>query len=218
MVKVLDTTKNEVKQTVTTGGLNRSRTIAATAVLAALAVAINILSPLRIPAPFAPFLFYEIWEVPLVLALLLYGLKSGVSVAIINFLALVALFTGALPTGPFYNLIAVLSMMLGVYISYNVAYSSIIRKLNGVVWLPTLLGAVIRVAVMSVVNWIVLPLPYPVGFNLPLAAVIPIMPLVALFNATQTPISVIPAQILAKAVSLRTRSPPWMSKFIKSKN
>lgn len=96
-----------------------SKAIAAIIVFSALALVLN-LSPAKIPAPYAPFLIYQIWEIPIVAAFLLYGPKVGVAVSIVNTLALLAIFQGALPTGPLYNLAAVLSMLFGVYIVHKV--------------------------------------------------------------------------------------------------
>ena len=49
-----------------------TKTVATIAVFSALAIALN-LSPFKIPAPFAPFLIYQIWEIPIVAAFLLFG-------------------------------------------------------------------------------------------------------------------------------------------------
>ena len=97
-----------------------SKSIAAIIVFTALALVLN-LSPIKIPAPYAPFLIYQIWEIPIVAAFLLYGAKVGIPVAIINTLALLIMFPGELPTGPFYNLAALLSMLIGVYIVQRAA-------------------------------------------------------------------------------------------------
>jgi hypothetical protein len=97
-----------------------SRAIAATIIFSALALVLN-LSPIKIPAPYAPFLIYQIWEIPIVAAFLLYGPKVGVAVSFVNTLALLAIFQGALPTGPLYNLAAVLSTLFGLYIIHKAA-------------------------------------------------------------------------------------------------
>jgi len=96
------------------------KTIALIIVFTALTLVLN-LSPIKIPAPYATFLIYQIWEIPIVAAFLLYGPKVGIPVAIINTLALLIIFPGELPTGPFYNLAAILSMLIGIYIVQRVA-------------------------------------------------------------------------------------------------
>ena len=87
-----------------------SKTLAIIAVFAALAIVLGI-SPLKFPAPYAPFLKYQLWEIAIVIALLLYGIRVGGSISFINALVLLVVFPGDLPTGPLYNLIAVLSML-----------------------------------------------------------------------------------------------------------
>jgi riboflavin transporter FmnP len=225
-----------------------SKSIAAIIVFTALTLVLN-LSPIKIPAPYAPFLIYQVWEIPIVAAFVLYGPKVGVPVAIINTLALLIIFPGELPTGPFYNLAAILSMLVGIYIVQKVAFAfrsqnneyvtevtvymvlamlsmigafaqSIWWLFPGIVFSLLLLGVIrenwgkkaaitrtippnlsgrseallvttcavagtlTRVAAMILVNGVFLPFPPPVGFAFPREAVIAIIPLVGLFNAT----------------------------------
>ena len=241
-----------------------SRTIAAIIVFTALALVLN-LSPIKIPAPYAPFLIYQIWEIPIVAAFLLFGSKVGVPVAIINTLALLVYFPGALPTGPLYNLAAVLSTLLGIYIAQKavvafrsrsseyttealayviLAMISIVAAFIQNVWwlLPgiifillsltviietwskkavnaprvqsnlsgqseallmtasTMAGVFARVVVMSVVNFVFLPFPPPVGYSYPREVVIAILPLVGLFNATLALYTIPIGHAIAKVV------------------
>jgi riboflavin transporter FmnP len=76
-----------------------SKKISILIVFAALTVFLNI-SPIKIPAPYAPFLIYQLWEIPIVTVSLLYGFQMGISVSIINTLILLLIYPGALPTGP----------------------------------------------------------------------------------------------------------------------
>ncbi len=178
-----------------------SKRIAAIVVFAALTIALN-LSPIRIPAPYAPFLIYQIWEIPIVTAFLLYGSAVGVAVAVVNTLFLLVMFPGGLPTGPFYNLAAILSMLLGIYIIERVlSEGSNRRKVTIAVTASTLLGVVLRVAVMSFVNWVFLRYPPPIGYSLPSEALIAMLPIIGFFNATIALYTVPLGYILAKAVS-----------------
>src|SRR3989337_4238671 len=98
-----------------------TKTITTTIVFAAVTVALNpAISGIAVPAPYAPFLLYQIWEIPIVAAFVLISRKSGVAIAILNAAVLFALFPGFLPMGPFYNLIAVLSMLSGIYIVHRI--------------------------------------------------------------------------------------------------
>ncbi|MBS7628774.1 hypothetical protein KEJ23_02185, partial [Candidatus Bathyarchaeota archaeon] len=61
----------------------KSKTVTTIAIFTALSVAL-VLSPAKVPAPYAPFLKYQIWEIPIVAAFLLYGPSVGVTVSCMN--------------------------------------------------------------------------------------------------------------------------------------
>ena len=88
-----------------------SKIIAAIAVFSALSIAL-VFSPAKFPAPYAPFLKYQIWEIPIVAAFLLYGPLVGIVVSILNTIILLIVYPGDLPVGPLYNLAAILSMLV----------------------------------------------------------------------------------------------------------
>jgi riboflavin transporter FmnP len=181
-----------------------TKTLAAVAIFSALTVALN-MSPIKIPAPFAPFLYYQVWEIPIVTAFLLYGPKAGVAISIINTTALLALFPGALPTGPLYNLAAVLSMLLGIY----VVHRSLPRRINRKAYLTassTLLGSLLRVGVMTIINWVCLRYPPPIGFSMPQEAITAMIPLIAFFNFTLALYTVPAGYVLANVVSAGART------------
>jgi len=193
----------------TLGNTLDTKKLAVAAVFSALTVALN-LSPLKFPAPFLPFLYYQVWEIPIVVALLLFGPATAVLVSIVNTVALIALFPGALPTGPVYNLAAVLSMLAGVYggqwLTKKVGKN---QKEAFLVIAVTLLGVALRVAAMSVVNWEFIKYPPPVGFSMPEETVAAIMPLVAFFNGSLAAYTVPAGYFLAKAISRGIRTPLW---------
>ncbi len=182
----------------------RSSLIASTALFTALTLALN-LSPIKIPFPLAPFLYYQIWEIPIVAALILYGLKVGVIITFINTAALLVLFPGALPTGPFYNMVAVLSMLLGISAALRVKHSHQLRSILTPL-LSTLLGAVSRVAAMTIMNYALLRYPPPIGFSIPEAAITPLLPLIGTFNTTLALYTVPIGYIVAKAVAVKIKA------------
>ncbi|MEM0111584.1 MAG: hypothetical protein QXK90_02330, partial [Candidatus Parvarchaeota archaeon] len=63
-----------------------ARTIGFIVTFTALTIILN-LSPIKIPAPYAPYLIYQVWEVPIVAAFLLYGFSISLIVALTNTLA-----------------------------------------------------------------------------------------------------------------------------------
>jgi riboflavin transporter FmnP len=160
-----------------------TKTLAAIVVFAALAIALN-LSPIKIPAPYAPYLIYQTWEIPIVTAFLLFGAAVGVLIAVVNTLALFAFFPGALPTGPMYNLAAVLSMLLGIGLTSIVLKKRFATHETVVAALYTTSGVIFRTAFMDLVNYSLLRFPPPVGYGFDEAAVLASLPLVTIFNLT----------------------------------
>jgi riboflavin transporter FmnP len=178
-----------------------SKTIAVIAVFTALTVAL-VLSPAKIPAPYAPFLKYQIWEIPIVAAFILYDPSVGVSISVMNTIVLLGVYPGDLPTGPLYNLAAVLSMLLGIYVMHKlIAAHSTGRQEMVLVISSTALGTILRVGIMSIVNLVFLQYPYPVGFEMPMEAIVAMLPLIGLFNGTLALYTIPVGYFLAKAVS-----------------
>lgn len=183
----------------------RNRNITAIAIFAALAIVLH-LSPAKIPAPYAPFLIYELWEIPIIIAFYLYGVKVSLAVAGINFMSLLVIFPGSLQAGPIYNLIAIASMIFGILLVYQITRSGSRFKNN--VWLfglTIIFGSVARVLIMTVVNATLLPFPPPFGFNMPFEAVFSIIHLLALFNASVAIYSIVIARILIRVIQNSTR-------------
>jgi riboflavin transporter FmnP len=160
-----------------------TKTLAAVVIFAALATVLD-LSPLKISFPPLPFLYYQIWEIPIVVAFLIYGATALILVTTVNTIVLLVFFPGGLPLGPVYNAAAILSMILGmgivkIFITRHSPKHDVL-----IVALYTTLGVCFRTAFMSFVNYSVLGLPSPFGYSLPYATVIGYLPLIAVFNAT----------------------------------
>jgi len=166
-----------------------TKAIAVTIVFAALTVALNpVFTGIGVPAPYMPFLIYQMWEIPIVAAFLLISPKSGVAISILNAAVLLALFPGALLLGPFYNLIAIISMLSGIYMAHRILREKMkkvtVQLETKLVTLSTVIGITFRVGIMSIVNYVVLRYPPPIGYSTPEAAIIATLPLIGLFNAT----------------------------------
>jgi riboflavin transporter FmnP len=169
-----------------------TKTLALIIVFVALAAALNIVGP-KIPAPYAPFLFYQLWEIPIVLAFIAIGPRVGVAVTVINTFILFAVFNPGANAGPIYNLIAILSMFLGIYLPYKLAvrgcktenFSNYLKKHLTIISISaTALGITMRVLVTTIVNYFAIQQPYPVGYSFTQPAALAFLPLGALFNAT----------------------------------
>ncbi len=184
---------------------SRSRRLSLMALFTALAVVLNL--AIAIPAPFEPFLLYEVWEVPILLAVLMLGFWDGTTVAVLNTLLLEGYRPGALPVAPLYNLVAQVSMFAGVLPVDRYARK---RTWGGgkLVPMATASGAALRTGVMTIVNWVVLPLPYPVGFGSGLFPITPadvpaLLVPIGIFNFTMALYTVPLAYTLARAVESR---------------
>jgi riboflavin transporter FmnP len=179
----------------------------------ALTIALNIAGP-KIPAPYAPFLFYQLWEIPIVIAFIAIGPKEGLAIAVVNMLILLVIFPGALLLGPVYNFIAIISMLLGVYIPYRIAthgckpenLGNFLRQHAKMISITaTGLGITLRVIALTVVNYFALQQLPPVGFGLSTGVTLGYLPLIALFNATVALYTVPIALGIAIAISSRFR-------------
>jgi len=186
-----------------------SKTIATISVFTALSVAL-VLSPAKFPAPYAPFLKYQIWEIPIVAAFLLFGPLVGVATSIINTIILLVVYPGDLPTGPLYNLAAVLSTLLGIYIIHGFASKYFSRRQETILTaFATAFGSIARVGIMTIVNWAFLRYPYPVGFNMPVEALTAMLPTIGLFNATLALYTIPLGYFVSRAVSFGTNTSRW---------
>jgi riboflavin transporter FmnP len=183
--------------------MRRSMWVSLVAIFTAMAVVLN---GLTVPAPYAGFLLYGIWEIPVLLALLLLGFGGGLTVAALNGVALEFINPGGLPTGPLYNLLAEVAMFAGVLAAKKVMRG---RGTGTLVLASTVLGAVTRTGVMTVVNWVVLAQPYPIGFGsfgVTQASVPGLLLLIGIFNATVA-LYVVPSAFGAsRAIASRSRT------------
>jgi len=186
-----------------------SKTIALIVVFAALTAVLSIFSPIRIPAPYALFLIYQIWEIPIVVAFILFGPLVGVATVAINTIVLLAVFPGSLPVGPLYNFAAVLSMLFGIYIAFKLVRGSSFRSEALRPVFSTFLGCVLRVVVMTVVNWIFLRYPYPVGYSMPDAALLAMLPIIGVFNFTIALYTVPLGHFVARIISVGMKVKEW---------
>jgi riboflavin transporter FmnP len=168
-----------------------TKTLAFIIVFTALTIAINIAGP-KIPAPYAPFLLYQLWEIPIVFAFLALGVVAGLTIAGINTVILLVYYPGPILFGPLYNLFAILAMVLGIFIPYLIATRRCKENLptflrqhaKMIIISATGLGILFRVAITSFTNYFLLQQPAPVGLSYPPEAAFAFLPLSVLFNAT----------------------------------
>ena len=186
---------------------SKTRIISTSVIFSALAIVLHPpFFPWAIPAPYAPFLIYSLWEIPLIIAFIVFGPLIGIISAFMNSIILYVFFPGSLPACPFYNLIAIYGMMIGILISYRISQNNSIFSLE----LKALLAAVVtRTAIMYFVNYVVLPMDFPLGFSDPSEEVSALLYLISIFNITTTLYTIPIAFMVSKAVSDRLNIKIW---------
>jgi len=176
-----------------------SKRLALVAVFAALAI---ILSPgisrISIPSPFFG-LPYQVWEIPIFVAFLLFGPKFGLFVAGVGSAALIAFQPSLLAAA---GVLAFFAMLGGSYLAYKLVTHNVAKGITPSTRKTVIAitaGAIIfRTWVMAVQNYYMLQLVYTSMTQSFLVSVV--IPLVALFNITE-PLYVIPVSyFVAKAI------------------
>lgn len=182
--------------------------VAAASCLASLAALLAIL-PLSFPYPIIPYLKFDLAEIPVFLAFLLFGPRAGMFSATIYWLVL--LLVGAFsPLGPTMKFMAVFSTLIGLWVGFKLRPSPRIGFILGFA-----LGCAIRVAVMSMFNYLVLMYVFPGFLELATAsisvslglkisdsvvALAMTMIFTAIFNILHVPLSIIPAYLVVKSL------------------
>ncbi len=191
-----------------------TKKLALTIVFAALAIALNpAFTYIQFMAPYAYGLIYNVWEIPIVIAALIVSPIAGIAISLLNTSVLLAVFPGVIPTGPFYNLAATLSMQAGIMVAFVIAKKFAKNRSENSLshyeprWAAasTGLGILTRVAFMSVVLFFALPQTSPIGFGMNQAATIAYLPLAAIFNSTLALYTIPIAYIVARTVKKNLR-------------
>jgi riboflavin transporter FmnP len=163
-------------------GRSRSQTLTGIGLFAALALVLNF-SHIQVVAPYAGYLIYEIWEIPIVACLLIFGFYASFAAAVINAIVLVLVNPGALASGPIYNLIAVTVTLLAIVLGHKLSSVTGLR-ISGETIVATGLGITVRTVIMTIVNYSLLRYPPPLGFSMTQPAILVSLPFIAFFNAT----------------------------------
>jgi riboflavin transporter FmnP len=177
------------------------------AIIAAFTALVTALNFIKIPVPYLPTFSYQIGDIALVVALLLFGIKPGIVIAFLSMIINILIIPGpAGIVGPPYYFVAVLSMLFGVHLSVGI----VIKKKI----LQTSSNSMVALLIITVISrvLIMLPLDYFIygalvsfvsGLSLSTsyALVIASMPAIILYNLT-VPLYVIPTSyIISKKIS-----------------
>lgn len=144
----------------TNRGMRTSVLISVTAVLGAIAAVISFMK-LEIPFPILYWLKVDAAEIPTVVAFFLFGPLPGVLTATVHWLVLNTNTTFPV-IGPLMKFSAVISMILGFQIGTAIYQRLLTRRGVGAVILSmSLFGSIVRVAVMTVANFILIGVLFP---------------------------------------------------------
>jgi riboflavin transporter FmnP len=172
-----------------------------TALLAALVVVFDYtlkFSGLKIPFPWMPTMKFDFTGVPIALSLLMYGLPSAFTTSLVAFIAIVA--RSGDVVGASMKFAAEFSTALGLAIGMKLMRGPLKRLGKG---LGGSLGILLRVAVMSLANIIVLPIYY----GIPESVAYGMLPLIAIFNVAQGVVTILLGVFLYEAVKKRFPTP-----------
>jgi len=183
----------------------------AIAITIAFAVLAIILNPIRIPAVVLPGFYHRIYEIPIVIAFLLFGPKIGISVGILHLICQIVFFP--VPLGDIaypFGLAAVLNMMLGVYLANLLIMHRVFgrKALAGnrrLIYL-TVFGTLSRGVISPILDYAILYhllIPLALGLSIPEAYILSLVPGMIMFNVT-VPLYTIPlSYLIARKVNKR---------------
>ena len=193
-----------------------AKEIALIIAFAALAIVLNpAISGVGVPFLFTGYI-YNIWEIAIMVAFLLMGFKSGISVAVLNAAFLLSVYPG--PSRvllPLVNTIAVSGMMVGIYFASKLTRKSSqdqnpskARKIT----LYTAFAIALRLIVMLPIVYTLLH--FHIGATPPSESAIFMIafPLQTFYNATITLYTVPVAYFIAKTVGKNLKAGTYVSR------
>lgn len=184
-----------------------SKSVALIATFSSLAI---ILNAVRIPTVFWPNMLYLIADIPVIIAFLLYGLKTGVLVGVLHILGQLIFFPlgpvglVAYPTGLLINLL----MFSGIYLANKFIVSKPgftnhnSEKKKAIIF--TGFAAIIRTGIMPIYDFFVfhhLLRPLVLGVSIPEIYIVGLVPSFFLYHITSTLYTIPIAYLVARKVS-----------------
>lgn len=143
--------------------------VAGIAVFSSLAIILaGVSQTLGLNFPVIPYLQFDLGEVAIIMAFFIFGPLPGVVSSFVEFAALM-IFGQNVPVGPVIKLFALLSTVGGLWIGSMVALRIKSVSLGRVVGASTLVGSLVRAAVMTISNFYLIVF---VGGNYSLAGLV----------------------------------------------
>ena len=180
----------------------KSRTVTVIIVFTAVAVVLNVI---RIPTVYWSQNFYQFSQIPIIAAFILFGVKIGITVGVLNWLSALALFPLGLNGFVSYSmdLISLMIMFLGLYLAACLCSRKLIdkwSKQNKLLILITGFAFIFRGGIMPLVDYGVLYhvlLPLFFGIALPETLVLGLIPIFIIYNVTTVLYTVPVAYLIA---------------------
>lgn len=226
-------TQNHPKSTSFIKGESNPYTLSASAIFGALAAIMTIL-PLSFPFPLIPYLRFDLAELPVIIAFLLYGPIPGLTSSIVYWLILNIVGSFA-PIGPLMKFLAVISTIIGIWIGVKM-YNKSTSTMRIITFLTLILSMsiLVRVLITTLANYIVIWILFPtfleyaakslsgflkVTFSTNFDKLILILIITAIYNVIHVLLSIIPsygivAHILNRGIIVKIKD-PWVIKALK---
>lgn len=204
--------------------------IAGGAICGALAIAIRLVQ-LKVPFVLVPYLQFEFAEIPILAGFLLYGPIVGV-IAAFSYWGILNVLGEFVPIGPAMAFAASLSTVVGMWAGLK-AFRKVVKGKMALLSFSVLIGTLLRVAVMTALNYVVIWVLFPsflefasstvssalgISFGSQLEALLVILGLTAIFNVLQVLIIAIPSLAIVRAVENRVAMgriiTPWIVKIL----
>ena len=188
--------------------------ISCAAGFASLAAVLAIL-PLSFPFPAITYLKFDFAEIPVVVAFLLFGTWPGM-VSAFTYWIILNFFGSWVPIGPAMRFAAVISTLIGLWIGSGFRNAPVEGfKSWGRGFLMITLGAMLRILVMTLFNYVIVFLMFPffldiasktlnlalgLTFRSSFEALVWVLVFTAIFNALHTLLSVLPSLLIVKTM------------------
>ena len=173
------------------------------------------LIPIRIPTIYWPGFTYYFWEIPIVVAFLLFGFRIAISIAVLNAVARLVFFPGPAPLlGFIISFFPLLTMLLGVHlahklIQHRVSKEKLISTARATVYF-TALGVAVRAGIMPFIDYAQYHTLFPLflGRDFSEAFILGLMPGIVMFNILVPLYGVSVGYLVAKTVNTSLKITP----------
>jgi len=182
----------------------KARSVALIAVFSAIAIVLNVI---RIPTVYWPAFSYSFYEIPVLVAFIIYGFKIGFLVEIVHIMGQEMFFpmsAAAMVVYPL-GLIVHLFMFSGIYLATKLIKRKIAKGKNmdekkAVIYF-TGLATALRGGLMPIIDYTILYnilIPFALGVTLPQSYTLSLIPAFITYNITNTLYAVPIAYLIAK--------------------